>query len=243
MKRKFALLISLLLTLLVASNIFLFNLGSQRKTVFVVRVIDGDTFESDQGTLRLANINTPEKSEKGYEEAKLFISGFQDSEVQIEELSTDRYGRILARVYTPDYLNLALVRQGLARKFLVHESELSLFDAAEKDAVNSGRGLWKHSPLYDCFEVGIFPSEEILQIENKCGETNMGGFVITDESRKKYKFPDIIFGKITLHTASGVDNSSDLFWGNNGDVWNNDRDTIYILDAEGRLAYHRSYGY
>jgi endonuclease YncB( thermonuclease family) len=243
MKRKFALLISILITLLIATNLALFKFQENQKTVYVTRVVDGDTFESNEEKFRLVNINTPEKSEKGYEEAKNFLSKIENTTIRIESLSTDKYGRTLVRVYSPEYINLQIIKKGLATKFLVQEPELDLFDNAEKEAVASGLGLWEKSDLFNCFETEILFKEEIVKIKSLCGKIDVTGFVIADESRKRYKFQNISIAEVNLHTSEGKDNETDLFWKNNGDVWNNDRDTIHIFDSEGKLVYHRSYGY
>lgn len=68
----------------------------------VSRVIDGDTFETRYGTkpYRLADVDTPEKGERGYEEAKKALERLIDGkQVQIETLSTDKYNRFIANVW------------------------------------------------------------------------------------------------------------------------------------------------
>ena len=39
---------------------------------------------------------------------------------------------------------------------------------------------------------------------------------------------------VTVHTGSGVDNKTDLYWGSNRPVWDNKGDTVYLLDPKGR---------
>ena len=41
---------------------------------------------------------------------------------------------------------------------------------------------------------------------------------------------------MTVHTGSGVDNSTDLFWGSGRAIWNNDHDTAYLYNSEGELV-------
>lgn len=243
MKRKYAFLLSLLITLLIASNIILLNSWDEKRKVFVTQVIDGDTFKAGEETFRLLNINAPELSERGYQEAKDFLSSIENKEVRIEETSTDKYGRTLVRVYTPEYLNLEIIKRGLATKFLVHESETSKFAEAEKKAVQSGRGIWKRSSKFGCFETKILEKKEIVKIKSLCGKIQMQNFILADESRKRYKFPKIFLTEVNLHTAHGIDNETDLFWNNQGNIWNNDRDTLYLFDSEGLLAHYYSYGY
>lgn len=243
MKRRIALFLSLLLTALIAVNITLLGSKDNYKEVYVERVIDGDTFESNNQKFRLVNVNTPEKSEKGYTEAKDFLSQIENTSVKVDELSTDKYGRTLVRIYSPEYLNLELIKKGLATKFLVQDSELKTFDNAEKEAVQKGVGLWEKSEYFGCFDIDLLAEAEILRINVLCSDVDLQGFIVADESRKRYKFGSINSSEVNLHSAQGKNNETDLFWNNNGGIWNNDRDTIHIFDSMGKLAYHSSYGY
>jgi len=246
MKKKHALILALLITLLIASNVYLVSLFDKptKETATISRVIDGDTLETTEGErLRLININTPEKSEKGYEEAIQFIFFLENRTVEIEILGLDRYQRTLVRVFTPEYLNIEIVKRGLAKKFLVHESELSEFEEAEEFAIENSLGIWEHSVYFNCLNSKLDPEEEIATIINTCEDINFKNFIITDESRKRYKFPSINLGEVNLHSQEGKNNETDLFWNLKQNVWNNDRDTLYIFDAEGKIAHYESYGY
>lgn len=68
----------------------------------VTKVIDGDTFLTSRRKkpVRLANVNAPEKGEKGYGEAKAKLSNLiLNQEVRIETIARDKYGRAVANVY------------------------------------------------------------------------------------------------------------------------------------------------
>lgn len=68
----------------------------------VIRVIDRDTFLTSRRTkpVRLANVNAPEKGEKGYGEAKAKLSKLiLNQEVRIETIACDKYDRPVANVY------------------------------------------------------------------------------------------------------------------------------------------------
>ncbi len=246
MKAKYAFILALMITLLIAFNSYFFktiDMG-KRETVFVTRVIDGDTLEIEgDKTIRLLNINTPEKNEKGYGGAKEFLKELENTTVEIEELGTDKYDRTLARVFTETYVNLDLVKRGLARKFLVDESELDVFADAEREAIEQEKGSWKKSPYFDCLSSEIDEKEELVYLENKCENITLNGWVITDESRKKYILTKRYFSQMSVHSSEGEDNETDLFWSQNQNVWNNDRDTLYVYDSEGNIAHYNSYGY
>lgn len=243
MKSSLALVMAFLITLLVAFNFQFLNESQRTKSLVIDRVIDGDTFESNGRSYRLANINTPEKSERGYDEAKNFLSKFEGSRVEVEILGEDKYRRVLVRVYAPEYLNLEIISKGLGKKFLVEESELKDFKNAESKAISSSLGNWQHSKSYGCFYSEISPENEIILLKNSCPDLILKDWVIADESRKKYKLSSISFSDINFHTESGEDNSTDLFWNSNAAVWNNDRDTLYIFDNEEKIVHFHPYGY
>ena len=80
----------------------------QSKQVFpeqvkVVKVLDGDTFETDKTlTIRMIGINTPNRGEKGYEEAKEYLTDLIGGEIvnlEYDYYQDDKYGRILAYVW------------------------------------------------------------------------------------------------------------------------------------------------
>jgi micrococcal nuclease len=79
------------------------------KEVEVLRVIDGDTIETDRGTIRIIGYDTPEKGQCGYEEAtdraKTVIDDaayvyIRKDGIDVED--TDKYGRFLRHVFVSD---------------------------------------------------------------------------------------------------------------------------------------------
>lgn len=249
MDKKYALIFSLLLAGLIVSDVFIFNTlaGSNEvlEKAVISRVIDGDTVEIDDGrTVRLLNINSPEKGTHGCNLSADFLRRFENKSIEMEITGTDKYGRTLARLYSEgDYLNLNIVQFGFASKFLVNKEELSLFSEAEESAIKGAEGIWTHSEHFGCFESKIYEDEEIVSLENNCPQVDIRGWMLKDESRKVYTFKNISFERITLHSLAGTDNSTDIFWNNKDNIWNSDRDTLYLFDSEGNLVHHESYGY
>ncbi len=73
---------------------------SKRKET-VTRVIDGDTFRtsSRKHSVRLANVNAPEKGRKGGAKAtKQLKSLIQGKKVEVNTVARDTYGRAVAKV-------------------------------------------------------------------------------------------------------------------------------------------------
>lgn len=249
MNKKYALIFAFLLAGLLISEFHLINFAatrenSSREQVIISRIVDGDTLKLEDGrTIRLLNINSPEKNVKGSNLSSEFLRQFINKTVQIEITGTDKYDRNLARIYAPDYLNLKIVELGLASKFLVDESELSEFAEAEDNAIKNNLGIWKKSEFAGCFNTRIDKDAEIVSIKNKCPGIFMGGWQLKDESRKIYSFAGITFSEISLHSLSGIENSTDLYWQSSTNIWNSDRDTLYLFDPSGGIAHHESYGY
>ena len=115
----------------------------------VTRVIDGDTLVVESGErVRLFSIDTPEKDEECFEEARQVLRGLVlNKKIRLEagEPNKDRFGRLLRWVFVgEENINLEMVRRGLARVYIFDESrfkeELKL---AEENAKEEGIGcLW-----------------------------------------------------------------------------------------------------
>lgn len=245
-----SLLLSVCITLLISTNYFYFSQATDdapREKVTIKRVIDGDTFVlTDNRTSRLLNINAPEKSSVLASNSYVYLKKLEGKEIEIEITAKDKYNRSLSRVYTPEYINLEMTKQGLVSKFLVQKNELKAFDSAEKEAIEKEKGIWRKSPYYGCFRITINQKAENVTIRNTCKPISLEGWLMKDESRKTYTFPKIESGTININSFSGNDKnplSRNLFWNSSTSVWNDDRDTLYLFDERNRIAAHYSYGY
>ena len=68
----------------------------------VTKIIDGDTFKtaSRKKSVRLANVDAPEKGKPGSTKAtEALRKMIEDEEVRVETVSRDKYGRAVANVY------------------------------------------------------------------------------------------------------------------------------------------------
>ena len=89
------------------------------RTGNVYNIVDGDTIDvSSVGRIRLADINTPEQGEPGYDEATNYISSLiyqKTVYIDVDDVhGTDVYGRIVAVVYVyHDATNLKNVNKAL----------------------------------------------------------------------------------------------------------------------------------
>lgn len=67
----------------------------------VKRVIDGDTFQTSarKHSVRLANVDAPEKGKRGsVKAAQTLKSLIQGKKVEVSTIARDKYGRAVARV-------------------------------------------------------------------------------------------------------------------------------------------------
>lgn len=115
----------------------------------VIGVSDGDTIKLLRGkkaeTVRLADIDAPEKNQAFGAAAKKFTSNLvYGKTVDVDTLGRDRYGRIIARVHLENgqSVNRELVKSGFAWRFVQYRKDEQLGEL-ERTARDNKRGLWK----------------------------------------------------------------------------------------------------
>lgn len=122
--------------------------SQEGETVEVAEVVDGDTIELKDGRfVRYIGIDTPEKEECFYEEAKEANEIVEGKKISIiKDVShTDKYGRLLRYVHLKDIdINKYLVREGFARatNFPPDEKAKDEFRKAENEARENKKGMW-----------------------------------------------------------------------------------------------------
>jgi len=121
----------------------------EKQNCFVNRVIDGDTLVCDNESIRLLGIDTPERGEQGFEEAKEFLQVVEGKEIEVLRDWDDKgkYYRKLRYIFYEDRLiNIEIVENGLARVFmsddLIYEEKLF---RAEEFAKQRCVGVWEES--------------------------------------------------------------------------------------------------
>ena len=114
----------------------------------VVRVADGDTFTmlvaGQQQRIRLHGIDCPEKGQPYSRVATQFIKDMLASgKVKVQQLDTDRYGRVVGIVLINDTINLneRLLEAGLAWHYKIYDRNPE-WARLEKIAQTAKRGLW-----------------------------------------------------------------------------------------------------
>ena len=168
----FLLLISLFTAVLVGcdptsvSDVKLKEKGSEEVTV--THVVDGDTVEvrpliDGEENVRLIGVDTPEKagSPRGAQPYAREASRFARRELEWRKVTLrfdtekkDRYRRVLTYLYLPDgsMFNETLVEKGYAQvaTFPPNVRHVGRFQKAQREARESGRGIWGLSRRQRC---------------------------------------------------------------------------------------------
>jgi endonuclease YncB( thermonuclease family) len=151
-----------------------FIIISCANTEKVTEVIDGDTFRTKNGAVRLLGINAPEMNEPGGDIAKDILAlMILNKDVRLERDITDKddYGRLLRYVYQGNaFVNAEIVRSGYAEARFYPPDTLykKYIEEIEKMAVRNSRGLWSFSVFQvpDTTFVDIQPiSEKMITAE------------------------------------------------------------------------------
>lgn len=135
----------------------------------VVKIVDGDTLHVELAgsitpieKVRLLNVNTPERGDRGYERATAALAALASGrtvELLFEKAgkpARDEFGRLLCYVlHDGRCFNLALVRGGWSRWFHKYGEGRypEAFRAAELEAKLAAAGLWRDGAWNGSLEV------------------------------------------------------------------------------------------
>ena len=225
-KSQIILLILLLFAMFIVNYRFLdsalegFLISEER--VVVERIIDGDTIVVNESSVRLLGINSPERGEDYYAEAKEFLENLiLNKSVELEfGQEKDKYGRGLAYVFlNGENVNVEMVEKGFANYYFYSGREKysrELVDAWETCIANE-KNLCEKS--VDVCAGCIFV--EGKSIVNDCDfDCDVSGWKIHGEGRKYFVFSGVIF--------SGEEIGFDLDLSNSGG-------SLFLRDEEGNL--------
>lgn len=234
---------------------FIGNVIYENEIGNVTRVIDGDTVELENGDdVRLLGINTPEKKEEYYNEAKEYLKdrvegkqvilrkGFEDK---------DRYNRKLRFIYLNDKnVNIELVENGFANPYFPDESMIYRkdFRDAWEICVENNINLCRLSNdvCSSCVKLSYLDkNNEEVEFVNNCNiECNLNQWTIKDEGRKKFIFKDYRlkpFSKVIVKVGEGQDSEKILYWRGEDYVWTETGDALYLRDDENKLVLYHEY--
>jgi competence protein ComEC len=89
-------------------------------------------------------------------------------------------------------------------------------------------------------------NDEYVVFENTGDDPlDLSGWTVKDEVGQTYTFPDGTTldpgATVTLHTGSGTDTETDLYWGSGSPIWNNGGDTVIVRTPDGTIVVENSY--
>ncbi len=211
------------------------NIEYEKQSAFLLRVIDGDTIETDNGTIRLLGINTPEKGRHYAELAFIYLKQFENSSIEIlrDSEDTDKYDRKLRYVfYKNEFLNVEIVQKGFATTFMLSELKYKeKFEKAEDFAKQNNLGLWKPSTdkCADCIKlVELNYTEEFFVLKNSCNFDCAQNWYAKDDANHFFEIDKISANKEQTFASKTK-------------VWNNEGDRFFLRDFNGRLVIFYEY--
>ncbi len=115
--------------------------------ITVSRIIDGDTFDTSRGRVRLFGVDTPERGDRCYTQAARGLEQLAGSIVRVEAgpRARDPGGRLLYYVYTEsgNSIDEILVSEGLALAWTRDGQHRDRLVGLEEEARRRGAGcLW-----------------------------------------------------------------------------------------------------
>lgn len=181
----------------------------------VVRVIDGDTIELENGErVRYIGIDTPETLDPrkpvecfGAEASKKNKELVEGREVRLEKDITnrDKYNRLLRYVFAGDmFINLELVGQGFAYSYSYPPDvkRQEQFLTAEREAREADKGLWNACPAIK----ETPPTSEKIDIASPSSSCVIKGN-INSSGEKIYHLPDC-----ASYSKTKINESRDEQW-------------------------------
>ncbi len=228
----------------------------------VTEVTDGDTLFVRLGDedleVRLNGINSPERDECFYEEASAMARRLLDgAEVVVEESDRDQFGRTLAYLWLDgEMVNREQVAAGGAIATTPGDDDPhgESLVAAETEAIRAASGMWAADV---CGATGPVPEVTVDMSgsrfdpagpdeENLAGEwvtfafrdpTDIGGWTVRDESsaHRCRLDPGSSAGP---GAALRVDSSNPCWAPGGSPIWNNDGDSVLLMDEHGRVVAH-----
>ena len=170
------------------------------------------------------------------------------------------FGRLLAYVeHDGKDVNYELVRTGRARVFDSTFSRNDSYYSAESNAQDNLRDLWR------CRNAGGRGDIDVETIEpdpagNDSENLNqevvvleyigpnpaivLDGWTVSDDDGNTYTFGTVLLvrgGEVTLHTGSGTDTISDVYWGRSSPAWNDGGENATVRNPDGQVGTTRLY--
>jgi len=244
-KREILLLVFLVVILISVNYRFVDNFlvenfdSSSKEIVLVERVVDGDTVVVNGSSFRLLGINTPEKGEEYYSEAKEFLEDLVlNKTILVEKHGQDRYYRELVYLFevgSGENINLKVVREGLGNYYFPSGKDryFDVFLEAWRNCIFKSKNLCARSldVCSNCIVLKYWDfSEDEIIFENLCDfDCDLSGWDLKDEGRKHFVFEDFVLRGFEEVKISAGDFGESYVWTYSGD-------SFFLRDSEGNLV-------
>ncbi|MEK6945844.1 MAG: thermonuclease family protein [Nanoarchaeota archaeon] len=216
------------------------------------RVIDGDTIVVNGSHVRLLGINTPEKGELYYSQAKNFTENTtlgQFVKMEVGKQNLDLYGRKLRYIFANgENVNLEIVKNGFANPYFPEGKDKYYNDFVEawNECISKSINLCEKSEdvCANCIELKEFNvDEQKVVFSNKCSfKCDMSEWKIKDEGRKVFTFPNFVLeNDVAVEVGNKTDTNNILYWEGKDYVWTKTGDTLFLRDDKGKLVLWKRY--
>lgn len=224
----------------------------EQERFLVTSVTDGDTIKIGNQTIRLLGINTPEKGEPYYLEAKEYLSSLilgKEIQLKFGNEKYDKYGRILAYIYlNKTLINLKLIEQGLANPYFFDKSDPNYNSFMQEwgKCILKNKNLCSSSGSYcrNCILLNSFSQEkQFLELRNICNYScNLTSWKIHSQGRRKFNFPKISLepNKSLYIIVGDKENEPNILYFKETNVFSK-TDSIYLRDEFGKLIWYVNY--
>ncbi len=182
----------------------------------VTYVVDGDTIEIEtEERVRLVCIDTPERGEEGYKEAKEYVEDLiLGKEVRlVKDVSeVGKYGRLVRYIYLEDetFVNELIVREGYGKVYW-YEPDVtlcSIIQKAENYARENKLGIWKENEEDININLNIEQTinEQDVNYVCDCSSNiyNCDDFITHAEAQNCYEYCASVIGS-DIHWLDGDD--------------------------------------
>jgi micrococcal nuclease len=204
---------------------FLEKTFSGKQEAFVERIIDGDTIETDIGNVRLLGINTPEKGERYYEEAKSFLENeVLNKNVTLEFIGDkqDKYRRTLAYIFLGnENINIKVVEEGFANYYFYdgRDKYSDELEEAWDKCLNNNQNLCEKSDKSYAQCVNIINFDSLINLcQFSC---NIINWTIKGEGREKFIFNSTLEKNFQVKFKLDITNSGG---------------SLFLRDEDGKLV-------
>jgi micrococcal nuclease len=228
-------------------------LQDENELANVSRIVDGDTLKLENGeTVRLLGVNTPERGERYYQEAKEFLQlKIEGKEVRMERTSEykDKYGRLLRHVFlAEEHINIEIIEEGYANPYFLQDKRYEReFRNAWNKCIQRDLRLCEKSrdPCAPCIKLEEFDYQnQKFTLRNVCSfSCDLHNWEVKEEGRKHFSLSFAIEANkaVDILCGEGKDTQDSIFLDSCENIWTATGDTIYIRDGQGNLVLWKSY--